>query len=87
MILFRVKRMRGDETTTPEMLTYDDIAETMKGKPNVSDLDKIFKVPAITDNELWEPYVDAEKKECVRISTSHRFLKVIYENNSIMILT
>ena len=54
----------------------------MKGRTNVSNLDKIFKVATITDNKLWEPYVDAEKKECVRISTSHRFSKVIYENNS-----
>ena len=76
------KRDQGCGTTTPDMLTKDDIAETMKGKANVSDLDKIFKVPTIKDNELWEPYVDAEKKECVRISTSHRFSKVIYENNS-----
>lgn len=76
------KRDEGCENATPEMLTQDDISETMKGKPNVSDLDKIFKVPTITDNKLWEPYIDAEKKECVRISTSHRFSKVIYENNS-----
>ena len=76
------KRDEGCEAATPDTLTDDDIAETMKGKSNVSDLDKIFKVSAITDNELWEPYVDAEKKECVRISTSHRFSKVIYENNS-----
>lgn len=76
------KRDEGCVAVTPDTLTDDDIAETMKGKSNVSDLDKIFKVSTITDNELWEPYVDAEKKECVRISTSHRFSKVIYENNS-----
>ena len=72
----------GSETKTKEDLTPDDIAETMKGSASVDELDKIFKVHTITDNELWEPYVDAEKKECVRISKTHRYAKLIYENNS-----
>ena len=76
------KRDEGQTVESPDMITQEDIAETMKGRANVSNLDKIFKVAAITDNKLWEPYVDAEKKECVRISTTHRFSKVIYENNS-----
>lgn len=76
------KQDEGQTVNSPDEITQADIAETMKGRTNVSNLDKIFKVAAITDNNLWEPYVDAEKKECVRISTSHRFSKLIYENNS-----
>ena len=45
----------GSETKTKEDLTPDDIAETMKGSASVDELDKIFKVHTITDNELWEP--------------------------------
>lgn len=65
-----------------EDLTQEDIVETMKGSASVDALNKIFKVPTIIDNKLWEPYVDAEKKECVRISKNHRYAKLIYENNS-----
>ncbi|MCD8195704.1 MAG: hypothetical protein LUE24_00795 [Lachnospiraceae bacterium] len=54
----------------------------MKGSADVSELNKIFKVSNIGDNFLWEPYVDASKKECVRISKSHRYSKLIYENNA-----
>jgi hypothetical protein len=73
----------GKEGTKEEDLTPEDIEETMKGSPSVDALNKIFKVPTISDNKLWEPYVDAEKKECVRISKNHRYAKVIYENNSL----
>lgn len=71
----------GREGTKEEDLTPADIAETMKGKASVDALNRIFKVPSISDNKLWEPYVDAEKKECVRISKNHRYAKLIYENN------
>ena len=66
----------------PEDLTATDIDEVMKGSSKVDSLDKIFRVSAIADNALWEPYVDAAKKECVRISLLHRFAKIIYEDNS-----
>lgn len=72
----------GKEGTKEEDLTLEDIAETVKGGPSVDALKQIFKVPTISDNKLWEPYVDAEKKECVRISRNHRYAKIIYENNS-----
>lgn len=72
----------GKEGTKEEDLTPEDIAETVKGGPSVDALKQIFKVPTISDNKLWEPYVDAEKKECVRISKNHRYAKIIYENNS-----
>ncbi len=70
-----------NERKTEDQITEEEILETMKGSPSVDALDKIFKVASITDNELWEPYVDAEKRECVRISKSHRYAKLIYENN------
>lgn len=63
-------------------LTDEDITETMKGKATVDAISKIFKVQLLADNQLWEPYKDAELKECVRISKSHRFSKLMYENNS-----
>ena len=72
----------GSEKKTKEELTPAEIIETMKGSASVDELDKIFKVSSIMDNQLWEPYVDAEKKECVRISKTHRYAKLIYENNS-----
>lgn len=72
----------GKTGAKEEDITPEDIAETMKGSASVDALNKIFKVQTISDNKLWEPYVDAEKKECVRISKNHRYAKVIYENNS-----
>lgn len=66
----------------PEELTSNDIDEVMKGSSEVDSLDKVFRVPAIADNALWEPYVDAERKECVRISLLHRYSKLVYEDNS-----
>ena len=72
----------GQNEKTKDDITPADIDETMKGSASVDALNKIFKVPTITDNKLWEPYVDAEKKECVRISKTHRYSKLIYENNS-----
>lgn len=65
-----------------EDIPEEEIKKTIQGSNAVSQMDKIFKVPNIEDNLLWEPYADAEKKECVRISTSHRFSKAIYERNS-----
>ena len=77
----RLKDEEGEERTK-EQITDEDIITTMKGSTSISDLDCIFKVQSIQDNMIWEPYADAEKKQCVRISKNHRFSKVIYENNS-----
>lgn len=77
----RLKDEEGEEKTK-EQITDEDIVTTMKGSPSISDLDCIFKVQSIQDNMIWEPYADAERKQCVRISKNHRFSKVIYENNS-----
>lgn len=70
------------EIKKENQLTNEEINITMKGGEHVNELNKIFKVTSISDNMLWEPYVDAEKKQCVRISKSHRYAKLIYENNS-----
>lgn len=77
----RIKDEKGEEKTK-EQLTNEDILMTMKGSSTISDLSCIFKVQSLIDNNLWEPYVDAEHKNCVRISTQHRFSKVVYENNN-----
>lgn len=79
-----ITRIKDEENIEKslEEITPEDIEKTIKGSSNVDALNKIFKVPSITDNELWEPYIDAEKKDCVRISTSHRYSKLIYEDNA-----
>lgn len=66
---------------TEKDITEEDIKTTIKGGKEVSELNNIFKVQNITDNILWEPYMDAEKRESVRISKTHRYSKLIYENN------
>ena len=43
---------------------------------------KIFRVPALPDNQLWEPYYDAEYNYCVRINRYHRFAWLLFEENS-----
>lgn len=73
---------KDDIEKAPSELTPEDIDETMKGSSKVNSIDKVFRVPNIMDNILWEPYVDAEEKECVRISLGHRFSKLVYEENS-----
>lgn len=76
----RIKNEDGREKTS-EQITQEEIAKTMKGSSSISDFASIFKVSSIVDNLLWEPYVNAETKQCVRISTQHRFAKLIYESN------
>ena len=71
----------GKDDASEMNITPEDIAETMKGSASIDALKNIFRVPIISDNKLWEPYVDAEKKECVRISKNHRYAKLIYEDN------
>lgn len=80
-----IARINDEENIlkTKEDITEEDIVKTIKGSSKVNELNNIFKVPSIADNILWEPYMDAEKNECVRISKSHRYSKLIYENNSL----
>lgn len=66
-----------------EGLTETTVDEIMTEVQSPSSLDKVFRVASIIDNKLWEPYIDAERKECVRISKTHRFSQLIYENNNL----
>lgn len=59
----------------------EQFEETLKGDPNPY-LTKIFRVPALPDNQLWEPYYDAEHGQCVRINRYHRFAKLLFEENA-----
>lgn len=79
-----IRRIYDEENKqkTKDEITEEEINTTVKGSKNVDELNNIFKVLTITDNILWEPYMDAEKNECVRICKSHRYAKLIYENNS-----
>lgn len=85
-----IKRIKDEEGKEKEQITNEDITKTMKGSSIVSEQDSIFKVSNIDDNMIWEPYMDAEKKQCVRISQNHRFSKTIYElyshNSSLQVL-
>ena len=44
--------------------------------------DRVFRVDYVAENALFEPYYDADKKECVRINRTHRLAQVIYQDNS-----
>lgn len=79
-----ISRIKDEENIEKKLeeITPEEIKKTIKGSSNVDSLSKIFKVSSLTDNGLWEPYTDAEIKECVRISTSHRFSKLLYEDNT-----
>ena len=76
------RKEKDDVETNPDDLTGEDIDETMKETSNVDSLDKVFRVSNMEDNMLWEPYMDAKEKECVRISSVHRFSKQVYEYNA-----
>lgn len=78
-----VKRKTEEEGTlvTEEQVDQTDIAATLKGDTNPA-ATKIYRVNAVDDNSLWEPYFDAESGVCVRINKLHRFARQIYEENS-----
>lgn len=59
----------------------EQFEEVLKGDPNPY-LTKIFRVPSLPDNQLWEPYYDAEHDYCVRINRYHRFAKLLFEENA-----
>lgn len=65
----------------PEEIKEKDIEKTIKGDDVDRGNDKIFMVPTIEDNLLWEPYYDATKGLAVRINRTHRFAKVLFEDN------
>lgn len=66
---------------TPPQSEEEQFEETLKGDPNPY-LTKIFRVPNLPDNQLWEPYYDAEHEHCVRINRYHRFAKLLFEENA-----
>ena len=78
----KVMQDNGKQTSNEE-LSEIIVDEIMTESHSPSSLDKVFRVTSIIDNKLWEPYIDAEKKECVRISKTHRFSQLIYENNNL----
>lgn len=65
-----------------ENINQDDINKTIKGDDVDKGNEKIFRVPSIEDNLLWEPYYDAEIGMSVRINRNHRFARVLFEDNS-----
>lgn len=75
------KRIRNETGKTPEVgeITQDEIDETLRGENRKTD--RIFPVELIEYNILWAPYYDADKRECVRINQSHRFARLLYEDN------
>lgn len=67
-----------DQTPKTEEEQFEEV---LKGDPNPY-LTKIFRVPSLPDNQLWEPYYDAEHEHCVRINRYHRFAKLLFEENA-----
>lgn len=66
-----------------EPLTDEDINAFITGSENENKKDKrIFRVLNIEDNLLWEPYYDDDVGHCVRINKTHRFSKLVFEDNS-----
>ncbi|MDQ2771302.1 MAG: ATP-binding protein [Bacteroidota bacterium] len=74
-----VQGAAGDDA--PPKNEEEQFEETLKGDPNPY-LTKIFRVPSLPDNQLWEPYYDAEHEYCVRINRYHRFAKLLFEENA-----
>ncbi len=70
-----------EDPNTPPKTEEEQFEETLKGDPNPY-LTKIFRVPSLPDNQLWEPYYDAQHEYCVRINRYHRFAKLLFEENA-----
>ncbi len=74
------KQEKEGKTVKEEELKEEDIEITLKGEINPY-ATKVFRVPSIMDNILWEPYYDTDRGNCVRINKFHRFARLIFENN------
>lgn len=70
----------GKEDVDPANLSKEDILNAIKGSKNPS-INKIFRVPSVLDNLLWEPYYDTDLGNCVRVNKFHRFGRYIFEEN------
>lgn len=77
----RMKEENGEDVSD-EDINSDEIEKTIKGDDVNKGNDRIFRVHSIDDNLLWEPYYDAEIGLSVRINRSHRFARVIFEDNA-----
>ena len=75
------KRELENKVITEEEIDNSDLQTAISGETN-PESKKIFRVETIEDNNLWEPYYDAEHEHCVRINKYHRFAKVVFEDNS-----
>lgn len=71
----------GEAVNVKSKTDEEIFEETLKGETNPY-ATKIFRVPSLPDNQLWEPYYDAEHEYCVRINRYHRFAKLLFEENS-----
>jgi hypothetical protein len=73
--------VKKSKLVTEAEVTEQDIEEELKGETNPA-ATKIYRVVAVEDNALWEPYYEAEHGVCVRINKGHRFARQVYEENS-----
>ena len=76
-------RAKQNETGQPvdvDSLTDADVAEAARGPANPS-ASRIFRVPYVEDNALWEPYYDADDGWSVRINAQHQFGRRVFEDN------
>lgn len=77
-----VKKKSQEEghDVTEDQVDQTDLVATLKGDTNPA-ATKIYRVNAVDDNSLWEPYYDAETGGCVRINKLHKFARQVYEEN------
>lgn len=77
----QVKSAEQGQPVTTDQINVADFEAVLKGDTNPS-AKKIFRVIAVEDNALWEPYFDTDEGVCVRINKLHKFARQIYEENS-----
>ncbi len=70
-----IEQIEKDDLTDGEVEEYASGGSENKNK-------RIFRVPYIQDNLLFEPYYDDDHGWSVRINKTHRFSKCIFEDNS-----
>ena len=75
-----LKQDNGSDETEEKDLTKEEKIQAVKGFDNPN-AQRIFRVPSVIDNLLWEPYYDTDLKNCVRINKLHRFARYIFEEN------
>jgi len=68
-----------DTETNPEEL--EKIKTRVIAGDDAGPDSKIFLVRNVEEFALWEPYFDADRRNCVRINQDHRFARLIYFAN------